>query len=466
MKHTICIFLLLLFLSPSFAQSVEGDWYGILEVQGTKLNLVFHIQNEAGTLVSTMDSPDQGAKGIPMDETILMEGNLTIKAAKLQMVFEGLVGEGAKMIHGDFKQAGYSFPLELSRKKIGKKINPRPQEPKNFPYLQEDISFRNPANSQTIVGTLTKPDAFDQVVVLVNGSGPQDRNSDLGPLNHRPFLVLSDYLTRQGIAVFRYDERGVGESTGDYHRAHTGDLADDAHAVVHFLSKRPDLKEKKIGILGHSEGGMIAPIVAAKYESVDFIGLLAGPGIPIQELMLIQSDRSALAEGVSPEQRKVNQSIVKEAYEFLNQSEGLDFNQKRNALTTIFSDGYDRFPNEIQKEIGDKEKFIGGQLGTILNPWFSYFIQQDPTKNLQKVKCPVLAINGSLDVQVTAKENLKGIKKSLKKAKNKKVTIKMFSGLNHLFQKAETGAFSEYSKIEETFNEEVMEYISNWVKKQ
>ncbi|MEM7655540.1 MAG: alpha/beta fold hydrolase, partial [Bacteroidota bacterium] len=265
-----------------------GSWEGTLNVQGISLRVVFHVSEADGDYKSTMDSPDQQAFGIPTDATTWSDGQLQIKAGKMSMNFIGQL-EGDQIV-GTFQQNGMDFPLRLTRQTEEQTTTPpkpesRPQEPQELPYQQESVNIPVSAGGHSLGGTLTLPadGKFSQTVILISGSGPQDRDEYLPSANHRPFLVLSDHLTRQGIAVLRYDDRGVGKSTGDFAAATTADLAEDAAAAFAFLQARPDMKGKAIGLMGHSEGGMIAPMVAANHSEVAFIGLLAAPGTPIPE---------------------------------------------------------------------------------------------------------------------------------------------------------------------------------------
>ncbi len=444
------------------AQNVLGDWNGALDVQGMQLRLVFHITEDGEKLKATMDSPDQGANGIPVEKVVLDGKELTIEMSNIGLKYTAILNSDGTEIEGTFNQGPMSMPLKMTREKVEKKELVRPQEPKTFDYGQEEVKFENPKGGHVLAGTLTTPPGgkFEEVVVLITGSGPQDRNEEL--IGHKPFLVLSDHFTKRGIAVLRYDDRGVAKSTGTFKGSTSRDFADDVNAAVSFLKNRKDMTGKKIGLCGHSEGGMIAPMVASENEDVDFIVLLAGPGIKIPELMMLQTDKISEAEGVDSELRETNTKITKQVFNYMYDNSKMSKDELRKGLTEILSEGFEMLPAE-EKEGESKEKFIEDQLGMMLDNWFLYFMQFDPATYLSKVKCPVLAVNGELDLQVTSKENLEGIKNSLAKARNKNVTIKEFKGLNHLFQKAETGAPSEYAKIEETFNEEAMKFVSDWI---
>jgi len=468
MKKVWAIFPFILLFSGMKAQDITGAWNGTLDIQGAQLAIVFHIKKTDDGYKTLMDSPDQGAKGIPTDQTSWEDNTLTITASALSMKYTGKLNTEKETIEGTFEQRGYSLPLVLKKTAEEKKAEPRPQDPKDFPYQQEEVEFFNQKDDVKLAGTLTLPrdKKVDKVVILISGSGPQDRNEEVGDMNHRPFLVLSDYLTRQGIGVLRYDDRGVGQSTGDRSTSTIDDFAEDAEAGVAFLKNRKDLKSAQIGLIGHSEGGMVAPQVAARNKDVDFIVMLAGPGIPIDELMLLQSKLVSESRGAPRELSEINRMVLKDAYTYLRKNPHKSQEALKEGLIGVFKEGMKKFPKEAQDEIKKDPDFFKKEATALLNPWFLNFIRTNPEDYLKKVKVPVLAMNGTLDLQVPAEENLAGIEAALKKAGNKKVEIVALEGLNHLFQKAETGAVEEYAEIEETFNEKAMKKIAGWIKKQ
>ena len=467
--YSILLLSFLCFANSLFAQNITGTWNGMLEVQGMKLRVVFHVEKTDDGLSATMDSPDQGATGLPTDKTVFADGQLTIEASQMGMSYQGKLSDDGQTIDGEFKQGGMALPLKLGREEMEKaEAKPRPQDPTDFPYRQEEVKIKTTAEGVTLAGTLTLPEGKKPkaVVVLVSGSGGQNRDEEVEAFNHRPFLVLSDYLTRQGIGVLRYDDRGIAESTGDRSASTSADYAADASAVVDYLAARPDLKGVKIGIAGHSEGGMIAPMVALSNAHVGFIVLMAGPGIPVDELLLLQNKLISEKEGVPAEMIDLNQSILAEAYSFLKKEKDRPTEEVRDGLVHIFRNGVEKAPEKEKAEIGDLDMFAEKQTEGLLTDWFRYFISFEPAGYLKKTKCPVLAINGSLDLQVPAKKDLAGIEAALKAGGNTDFEIVEMPGLNHLFQTAETGAVSEYAQIEETFNEAAMERIAAWIKRQ
>ncbi|RYG16935.1 MAG: alpha/beta fold hydrolase, partial [Chitinophagaceae bacterium] len=309
--------IILFFLSIStslFAQDIIGQWNGLLKVPGAQLRIVFHVSKTASGFSGTMDSPDQGVKGIAIKEIYFENNTLKILAPNLGLEYIGQL-EQNQTIKGDFKQGGQSFALSLSRQVVEKEKLVRPQMPiKPYSYYSEDITFVNKTANINLAGTLTLPkkEGVFPVAILISGSGPQNRNEEL--FEHQPFLVLSDYLTKNGFAVLRYDDRGVANSGGDFKTATTYDFASDVESALAYLKTRKEINPKKIGLIGHSEGGLIAPMVAAKQKDLGFIVLLAGPGIPISSLMLLQKEKIERQMGVSESQLAKSQEIFKGAY--------------------------------------------------------------------------------------------------------------------------------------------------------
>ena len=450
------LFLVFAFLTSCSmnAQDITGQWNGILNVKGKQLRVVFHINKTDTGYSSTMDSPDQGAKGIPTTSTYFDNSTLKIAAPNLGLKYDGTLGHDS--IIGTFKQGGQSFPLNLSKEKIEKTTVIRPQEPvKPYPYYSEDVTFKNNKADVTLSGTLTLPQkqGIYPAVILITGSGPQNRDYEL--MNHKPFLIISDYLTRNGIAVLRYDDRGVAQSTGDFKTATTADFATDVESAISYLKTRKEINAKKIGLIGHSEGGIIAPMVATKSKDIDFIVLLAAPGLSGDKLILLQKEKIEQEKHIDEKEISKGQKIFSGAYRIILESDTGDTNLK-NKLNIYFKQSFD---NKLPEE---QANAITNQIST---PWMIYFLKYNPVPTLEKVKCPVLAIDGEKDLQVPP-ENLIAIKTALEKGGNKNVTTKLFPNLNHLFQDCNTGLPSEYSEIEETFSPAALDEITNWIKKQ
>ena len=446
------------------AQDITGQWNGVLKVQGTQLRVVFNVTADNGELKSTMDSPDQGAKGIPTTATTFENSTLKITIINAGIEYTGTLGDD-NIIVGTFKQAGQSFPMNLTRGAIEKEVIARPQEPrKPYPYYSEDITFENKEAKITLAGTLTLPkeNGLFPVVILISGSGPQNRDEEL--LGHKPFLVLSDFLTRNGIAVLRYDDRGTAQSEGDFKAATSPDFATDVESAIEYLKTRKEIDKKQIGLIGHSEGGIIAPMVANKSKDVAFIVLLAGTGLPGDQILLSQQRLIGKASGVRDELLQENELINKKAFDVVKKSNSLE--QLEDDLTNLLNKFLVDNPITDIPQGMSSDDFVKLQITQVVNPWMQYFIKYDPSLALEKVKCPVLALGGEKDLQVPSKENLEAIKIALAKGGNKKVTIKELPNLNHLFQESITGTPNEYATIEQTFSPIALNEILKWIKAQ
>ena len=439
---------------------LEGSWAGTLKISNVELRIVFNVIKDAsGKLLANLDSPDQGAYGIAVDDVQVKGDSIKFIVGVVKGFYAGKIFPDSLKIAGVWNQGGMALPLDLRKTEKLEKPK-RPQEPKEpFSYKTEEVKFINNKAGNTLAGTLTLPDKAGPftAVILVTGSGPQNRNEEL--LGHKPFLVLADYLTRKGIAVLRYDDRGIGESTGDFTKATSEDFADDALAAVEFLKARKDIN--KIGVAGHSEGGIIAPMVATQSDDVDFIVLIAGTGIRGDSILMLQTELILRASGTEEKLIKRDLNFFRKGYNELLSDK--DDEQLKQALIAIINEAYESLSEAEKLEVGNKEMMVESQLGMLLSPWFRYFVKYDPYPTLTKVKCPVLAINGEKDLQVPPKENLSAIEKALKEGGNKNYKIVEMPGLNHLFQKSETGSPTEYGNIEETFSTDAMKVISDWI---
>jgi len=451
----------------SAIEEIEGLWLGTLKVQGgMEIRLLFNISTSSdGSVNVTMDSIDQGAKGIPVDLITYKDGNLHLGIKSISGTFDGTLKEDGNTIEGEWKQSGLSFPLVLSR------INETPdtrreQDPvKPYPYSEEEVSYENEEAGIKLAGTLTIPKSEGPfpAVILISGSGQQNRDEEI--LGHRPFLVLSDYLTRRGIAVLRVDDRGAGGSTGNFSQATTEDFAGDVVAGIEYLKSREEIDTARIGLIGHSEGGLIAPIVAVESPDVAFIVMMAGPGITGEEILYLQSDLISRAEGVDNETIARNEALMKSIYSVVKEEQNDTLAAEK--LQKLIMDEMENMSEEEQKSSGYSEEAVeaqgNGQVQNLISPWMRFFLTYDPAPTLMKVKCPVLAINGEKDLQVPPEENLQAIEEALKAGGNRDYTVKELPGLNHLFQTAETGSPSEYARINETISPAALELIGDWV---
>ena len=423
MKKLLVLTALLFGFCASYAQT--GTWSGKLDVYGTKITLVFHLEDEA----CTMDSPDQGVKGIPaqLERTPI---GVKVTVPSINAVYEGLYA--IKTITGTFTQNGQQFPLALVP---GEPKRNRPQTPVGpFPYTTEEVSFSN--GDAVLSGTLVLPEGFTKntpVLLMVTGSGLQNRDEEL--FEHKPFAVIADALARQGVATLRYDDRGFGKSTGDVINCTTEDLKDDALSGIAILRDRFE----KVGIIGHSEGGTIAFMLAAEGK-VDFVVSLAGCVENGGEVLLKQN-RSALAQAGLPEEIVDNYvSVLKNV-----------FDEIKAGKTPVVAGG--GLPEPLEKNLQDA-------LPALSTPYMKYFIAMDVAPLLKNITCPVLALNGTLDRQVECGVNLGIIRKEIISPKK----VMAVEGVNHLFQHCTTGDVSEYKEIEETFAPEALQVIIEWLK--
>ncbi|MGD0000802.1 MAG: alpha/beta hydrolase, partial [Bryobacteraceae bacterium] len=403
-----------------------------------------------GGLQATFDSLDQHASGIPVDEIRLELNIVRFSLKQAGATFQGkLIGDS---IDGEFRQSGFAMKLVFHR---GVAEGPkRPQNPvPPYPYISEAAEFQNRAAGITLAGTFTIPREAESAAktrkppaaVLIVGSGPNDRDESI--LGHKPFLVLADYLTRHGIAVLRYDKRGVGQSKGVYKTATSADFAADASAAVDSLLARPDIDHRRIGLIGHSEGGILAPMVAAERKDIAFVVLLAGTGVNGERVVLDQTDTMSRSEGMIEAEIAKQHKRVERVVAILKAERSIPAAEKK-----------------IHDEFGYSPEV--DRLLLHNDAWSRYFLNYDPATALEKLKMPVLALIGGLDMQVAPDENLAAIAAALKKGGNDRFTTLRLPGLNHLFQTAVTGAPSEYGRIEETIAPVALETITQWIRRQ
>ncbi|MGI4788725.1 MAG: alpha/beta hydrolase family protein [Janthinobacterium lividum] len=470
MKLLFCLLTALLVLltanPPAGAQasapSVTGDWSGSLQAGKSVLRLVFHFTPKAdGTLTATVDSLDQGALGIPFSTARITGSAVHLDAAGIGAGFDGTLDASGKIITGHWLQSGNSLPLTLTKTDHAPAMD-RPQEPKPpFPYAVQDVTFPGGAPGVTLAGTLTLPQGVGPfpVTVLISGSGPNDRDETV--LGHKPFLLLADTLTRRGIAVLRYDKRGVGKSTGSYALATSADFALDAGAAVAYLKTQSAIDPKRIGLLGHSEGGLIAPLVASRRPDIAFVVLLAAPGLAGEKILLAQSALIGKAEGANTAQIAQDAALQKQLFAIAERETDPVVIQAK-AQAAVLKEVAALSPAD-KAQISDPVSYAKMQSKPISTPWFRFFLAYDPLPALRKTHCPVLALDGSKDLLVPPAEDLALIEKASAAGGNTQVTVKELPNLNHLFQTCETGSPSEYAKITETMAPIVLTTISDWI---
>lgn len=440
------------FAGSTAPQNIEGLWLGTLSLPGTSLRIVFNISRKAdSTLTATLDSPDQGAKGIPTDDVTFKGDSLHVGVKTIMGAYDGKKQDST--ITGQWTQAGRSFALDLKRTLTAPEL-PRPQMPKKpYPYLEEDVTFFNPKGGDTLAGTLTKPQTGGSftAVILITGSGPQDRDESL--FGHKPFLVLSDYLTRQGIAVLRVDDRGFGKSTGKFALATTEDFATDVEAAIAYLKTRKEVNPKKIGLIGHSEGALIADMLAARSKDVAFVVAISGPGVTGEEIIYRQGDLISKVQGMN--EADIERSHTARQQMFAVVKEEKDSMAAATRLRALLKPA---------NAPGDSSgAMIDMQIKQLLSPWMRSFLIYDPRSDLRKIKAPYLAIFGEKDLQVPPDQSAPEVEKALKTAGNKHLQVKILPGLNHLMQTATTGSPGEYLKIEETFSPDALKIIGDWI---
>jgi pimeloyl-ACP methyl ester carboxylesterase len=436
---------------------LDGDWSGKISRNGVDLRLILHVRTtERGTIVS-LDSPDQLAMDLPVQDLFRDGPKVRFKLNNLGVSYEGVLSDDRQRLDGTWTQPGVALPLNFARSEARAERQPpkRPQTPQPpFPYAAEDVAFDNPVEKGVhLEGTLTLPQGKGPfpAAIMITGSGQQDRDETL--VGHKPFWVIADYLSRRGIAVLRVDDRGAGKSTGDVGKATSADFATDANAAFAYLRIRKDINPKAIGFIGHSEGGMIGPIAMSTNKNVAFLVMMAGPGTDNVQLMLSQRRLIGASMGLS--KAEMDRAAPVYAALFKAIGSGATYEEGQAAALAVLTP---EAMTAVGAPLSTNPKLVLAQMGT---PWFRYFFQYDPAPNLRMIKVPVLAINGSLDRQVPVKENLPAIRAALKD--NKDVTIVELPGLNHLFQTAKTGAVGEYAEIEETVAPVALDTMANWI---
>lgn len=468
-KWILSLLFLMIVSIQGFSQSLEligkikGSWSGPIKLGSAELTLVINISaDDQNNLNVTIDSPDQGVKGIATSKVTVTADSLMVKSKVLMGSYQGAFEDNYSTLKGQWKQSGMTFPLDLHHSFEKYSLN-RPQEPKPpFPYLEREVTIRNEEAKVDLAGTLTLPEKGGPfpAVILITGSGAQNRNEEL--MGHKPFLVLADYLTRRGIAVLRCDDRGFAKSTGTFSTATTLDFATDVSAEMDFLKTQKEIDTAKIGLAGHSEGGLIAPILASERTDVAFLVLLAGPGLTGERILLSQAAIINKRTGFTDKELEEDNLLRTQIYTIIRKNSD---NDKAAAKIKALSQSSKKKNPKGQglSQLDDQQMDLFIKQCT--SPWFRTFLVLDPVDYLSKVHCPLLALNGSLDVQVPAKENLQAIEKALIFAGNSNYSVEEIPDLNHLFQRAKTGNVDEYSKIEETMSPDVLEKIATWINK-
>lgn len=463
---TLLIILLPLQATAEAIPDLQGAWIGSVKVGASQLRLRFNLSQDGQQhsdnqfYSATMDSIDQGASGIPISRVTLNGQQLELEVKVAQAAYQGRYQAQPEQIQGQWQQGGQSFELILTRQLQEAR---KPQDPvKPYPYIEEQISFHNEAAGIELAGTLTRPANTVQTVpavVLISGSGPQDRDQQM--LGHWPFLVLADYLTRQGFAVLRFDDRGIGKSGGTFLQATSLDFASDVGAAVRYLQHRPDINKEQIGLIGHSEGGLIAPIVSLQQAGVGFLVLLAAPGIPGAEVSTRQFELMLKARGL-PESTVGHATAI---YQSMNKLAAQQQQPDAAELETHYQQLWQALPSQVKQQLIP----LGGgrlspeRLAELQNSWYRYFQRHDPQSWLSKIQVPTLVLYGDKDTQLEPATNLAAFEKSLQQAKNDRYQVILLEGLNHMFQPATTGRWDEYADIAETLSPKLLTSLSDWL---
>ena len=446
MKNKI-LFLLLFAVLQSQAQ-IEGYWKGEIDLGVQKLETAFDIKAIENGYSATFDVPAQGAFDIPVDEVSFQNGQLQLKMNAMDASYSGTLKDSG--IEGNFSQRGMTFPLNLVKAEKKEQKKARPQDPlPPFKYHIEEVTFVNEKEGNKLVGTLTIPNGEGPfpAMVLVSGSGQQDRDEEL--MNHRPFWVIADYCALHGIAVLRYDDRGVGGSTGEVKNATSMDFSYDAEAAFDYLRNRKEINATKVGILGHSEGGIINFMVSARRPEVAFLVSLAGPSVNGIEVLKEQQKAILRASGMPEEAVQFNSNTNTQMFDIIEAS------SNREEADSLL--------RQLLKGWGYNEELTEQTVGQMSSPWMYYFLKYDPTEAIVKTNCPALMLNGSKDLQVIASQNLPGYEKIISDYGKTNFTLRELPDLNHLFQHCESGSPNEYFEIEETISPEVLEMIVGFV---
>jgi len=467
MKTRIVFSLLLTFLVVrAFSQDFNPLYLsGTINADPENIDILMIIETEKGNFTAGLYIPDQFVYNMSTSKVVMTKDSLIVKFTGLAE-YAGVWSDEFNGYKGAWKQGKEAYTTDLkSVDKTEADFVERPQTPKPpFSYVEKEILVENEKGNSVLAGTLTLPDTIGTypLVIMITGSGAQNRNEEIA--GHCPFMVIADYFAKNGIAVFRYDDRGIAESKGNLSTATTEDFMYDAIAVVRYFDDYPNINSDKTGVIGHSEGGLIAMMLAAKFpKDIDFIISMAGPGVPMKELLAQQMKDISIAEGLD----STSVEILSEM-----QTKILDIPEKsktqadmRNLLTVVYDEYGQKFSEDLRDEYGLNSKGINTAVMQFSNPWMKYFLTIDPEVYLKKIKCPVLAINGSKDIQVKAGPNLKAIENCLSNGKCKYYVIQELDGLNHLFQQAELGTVSEYFRLKQTISEEPLLLMKDFILK-
>lgn len=473
-KYSLALLGFLISAILGIAQDISGNWQGFIPVGEKNVRLIFHITKSAEGLNANFDSPDQNAYRLSCNSIHLLKDSLLIQIDLIKGGYKGK-WDGNDEIKGIFSQGQSSMVVNLKRlqdsdlpKDPASKIKPQTPKPP-FNYSIEEVGYENILENVHLGGTLTKPNSGTKfpVVILITGSGPQDRDETIGM--HKSFWVIADYLTKQGIAVLRFDDRGVGKSSGDFSKATSADFASDVEAGIEYLKTRTDIDPTKIGLIGHSEGGFIAPFVAARSKDVAFIVMLSGPAIGGKQTMYYQAVEKPMASSSSLDRMAYGNFYNQMLHVAFDEEAKKDIvNYTRNVYVNWKKQQSDSTLQHILKGPDEEViKTMAAGFKVLLSPWWPFFLSYDIETDLRKLKIPVFALNGEKDEQVDPKANLALLNKIFFQNKNPKSKVYEVPGVNHLFQHCKAcGSVKEYLELEETFDTTTLQMIGDWIKEQ
>lgn len=452
------VLLLILLPLSSFSQ-VDGTWHGMLNLGAQQLPIIIHVNSDEQQLI--LDSPDQMAMGKEADSVVITDSTIFFKIITWNVIYNGTYNPSANKIEGVFKQVGEKMDLNFQRTEVKKKEIKRPQNPpENVDYEIVEVRFKNKKGKLYLSGTLTIPKGEGPfpAVVLASGTGQQDRNEEM--VKHKPFHVIAHHLTSNGIMVLRFDDRFYGESQPKFYNSSMEDFASDVNSAINFLSKNKQVDKDKLGVVGHSEGGIHGPIAASQNKRIRYIVSLAGVGVKGTDLLIRQRQMLLKEEGITMKSILIKDSLMmNEMYAKLFSEEGLNMRNSKEIIEAFF----ENLTDEELAFYADAEDAVKTQIPRFFSVFaIQSFLKYDPKPYWEKIDVPLLALNGSKDIQVEAEQNINGFKKLSKHPESEFV---VFDGLNHLFQKCMSCKIAEYGALETTIEMEVLEKVVDWITK-
>ena len=463
MKRIVLLLLSTIAFYSAMCQDISGKWKGVVRVKKTKFNVVFRFVKTPNGYITTLDSPDYGAKGYPINSVKVNHGQLEMAMSIVRIEYSGKILSNA--IHGSLAFNGRHYPMWLTR--VTDPVpdtKVKPAKPA-YSFYTENVTFINPKSKILLAGTLTLPKKTGNfpIVVLVSGYGPDDRDAE--KYLHKPFQVLAEYLTMNGIGVLRYDDRGVGQSKGEFRTATTEDFKTDVESAMEYLKKRPEVDKKKMSLIGQGEGGLIAAMIASKSNDIKCIAMLGAPGMRGDNLMIHKARTIAAASGASEEDVVKINKIYSKTFRIITDS--LETRVMKEEVTDFLNMSFKKIPLSNGKPKGMSfDQYVDTKVDELTNPWMLQYIKIDPAAYFETVKCPVLVLHGEKDLEVPTELNTLAIKNAFNKAQNNEVTIKVLPKLNHLFQECKTGLPDEYPSITEIISTSALDELSEWFNNQ